>query len=60
MDDLKFPEGDMRLPPPKRVPFKAYAAFVFWHLNRLGPEKRRSELARRPLPSGSRFRLFPE
>ena len=60
MDDLHFPEGDIKLPPPKAVSLKAYVAFVVWQLNQMGLKKIRQELSRRPFPSGKRFTLFPD
>ena len=59
MDDLHFPEGEIKFPPPKTVSLKAYVAFVVWQLNQMGSEKIRQELSRRTLPSGKPFTLFP-
>lgn len=59
LDNLRFPEGKIDLPPSK-VPLKTYIDFVIFHLNNMGTEKIRQELSRRPFPSGKRFTLFPE
>lgn len=60
MSDLKFPVFDEPLPPTHQVSIAAYLAFVTWHLNRMGPEQRKRELARRRVPSGERFSLSSE
>jgi len=58
MDDLKFPKFNESLPPPKKVETEAYLAFILWHLNQMGPEERKRQLARRTDPVGERFTLF--
>jgi hypothetical protein len=57
MDDLKFPVFDKPLPPPKKVSFETYVAYVLECLNRMGWEKVRQATAKRPIPTGARFKL---
>lgn len=60
MDDLKFPTFKESLPPPRKMGNKAYLEFVMWHLNQMNPRERKRRLARRPIPAGERFSLFPD
>lgn len=59
MDDLKFPIFNQSLPAPKKLGTEAYLSFVLRHLNHMGSEERKRQLATRCLPTGKRFTLFP-